>query len=437
MEQLRLFEDDLEARGLFVMEEMVRSENLLRAYSRVKRNRGAPGADGMTVKALGGYLRSHWLSIQEQLLSGTYRPQPVLRKTIPKPGGGVRKLGIPTALDRLVQQALLQVLTPIFEPHFSNWSFGFRPGRGTHDAVLQAREHVAQGHRWVVDIDLEKFFDRVNHDVLMARVARRVKDKRALRLIRRFLQAGILENGVVQPPIEGTPQGGPLSPLLSNVLLDDLDKELERRGHRFCRYADDANIYVRTRRAGDRVKVTVTQFLREKLRLQVNEEKSAVARPWNRQFLGYSMTNAKQPKLKVAPDRVKRLKRGFRPFMRTGRGRAIAISLARLAPKIRGWVGYYKLCDVKAAFEELDRWMRRRIRALFWRQWKRPKTRLREMCKRGVSLERARKGAYSGRGSWWNAGALHMHWAFSTRELRNQGLLSFLEEFQRLKHSTG
>jgi len=437
MEQLLLFEDDLEQRGLFVMEEMVRRENLLKAYSRVKRNGGAPGIDGMTVTALGEYLRVHWQDIREHLLSGSYQPQPVLRREIPKPGGGIRKLGIPTALDRLVQQALMQVLTPIYEPTFSNWSFGFRPGRGTQDAVLQAREYVAQGRRWVVDIDLERFFDRVNHDVLMARVARKVKDKRALRLIRQFLEAGVLEGGLVQPTIEGTPQGGPLSPLLSNILLDDLDKELEKRGHRFCRYADDANVYVRTRRAGERLMASMTRFLSVKLKLGVNEKKSAVARPWNRQFLGFSMTRDTKPKLRVAPDREKRFKRGLRPLLRTGRGRSIAESLKRLAPIIRGWVGYFKLSDVKAAFERLDQWLRRRIRVLYWRHWKRPKTRLREMLKRGVSYDRAKKSVGNGRGAWWNAGASHMNLTIQTKELRSLGLVSFQEEFQRLKCSTG
>lgn len=437
MEQLLLFEDDLEDRGRLIIEEMVRPKNLLRAYSRVKRNKGAPGTDGMTVQELGAYLRSNIENIREQLLSGIYQPQPVLRKTISKPGGGVRKLGIPTCLDRLVQQALLQVLTPIFDPTFSERSYGFRPGRGTHAAVLQAREYVEQGNRWVVDIDLEQFFDRVNHDVLMARVARKVKDKRALKLIRRFLEVGILDNGLVKPVIEGTPQGGPLSPMLSNILLDDLDKELERRGHCFCRYADDANVYVRTRRAGERVMGSITRFLNEKLKLQVNEKKSAVDRPWRRQFLGYSMTSARLPRLKVAPDREKRFKRGLRPFLRAARGGSVRQMLSLLAPKIRGWVNYYRLCDVKAAFERLDKWIRRRIRVVFWRHWKRPWTRFKELCKRGIFRERARKSAWNGRGPWWNAGKSHMNQAIPTRELRELGYVSFLEVYQRFKCSTG
>ena len=437
MEQLLLFEGDTAEAGHFILEEAMRTSNLMRAYRRVKRNGGAPGVDGMTVNELGRFLQFNWQSIREQILAGTYRPHPVLRKEIPKPGGGTRSLGIPTALDRLIQQALLQVLNPIFDPEFSEESYGFRPGRGTQDAVLRAKGHVGAGYRWVVDIDLAKFFDRVNHDALMARVARKVKDKEALRLIRRFLKAGVMACGLVSPTIEGTPQGGPLSPLLSNIMLDGLDKELERRGHRFCRYADDCNIYVRSRRAGERLKASLTQFLEKKLKLKVNESKSAVDRPWKRQFLGYSMTPNREPRLKVAPDREKRFKRGMRPLLRAGRGRSIHDTLKQITPKIRGWVNYYQLCDVKAAFERLDGWIRRRIRCLYWRQWKRPKTRRKQLIIRGLDVERARKSAGNGRGPWWNAGASHINHAVPIRELRGLGLISFLEEFQRFKFSTG
>ena len=437
MEQLLLFEENLDDQGLFVLEEAVRPSNLLKAYKRVKRNDGAPGPDGMTIKELGVFLTSNMEKLRTSLLSGSYQPQPVRKKEISKPGGGKRKLGIPSVLDRLVQQALLHVLTPIFDPAFSECSYGFRPGRGTQDAVLQAREFVAQGNRWVVDIDLSKFFDTVNHDILMSRVARKVKDRKALRLIRQFLKAGILADGLVEATEEGTPQGGPLSPLLSNILLDDLDKELERRGHQFCRYADDANIYVRTKRAGERVMQSVTDFLTTRLKLRVNQDKSAVDRPWKRQFLGYSMTSARDPKLRVSPDREKRFKKKLRPLLRAGRGRSVADSLSRLAPKVRGWVGYFKLCDVKAAFERLDAWLRRRIRVVFWRQWKRYRTRLKEMVKRGLQYARAKLSAGNGRGSWWNSGASHMNQAVPTRELRRLGYVSVLEEFQRLKCSTG
>ena len=376
--QLLLFDEDPASLGHLVIERMVRSENLLKAYQRVKSNGGAPGSDGMTVAQLGDCIRRELPRVREELLAGLYQPRPVRRVEIPKPGGGFRNLGIPTVLDRWIQQALLQVLTPLFDPGFSEWSFGFRPGRGTHGAVLQAREHIRAGCRWVVDVDLLKFFDRVNHDVLMARVARKVKDKRALQLIRRYLQAGVLEGGLTSPTLEGTPQGGPLSPLLSNIMLDDLDQELERRGHRFCRYADDANVYVRSRRAGERLMESLTRFLDRKLRLQVNREKSAVDRPWRRQFLGYSVTSQREVKLRVAPDREKRLKLRTREQLRIGRGRSVVDTLKALAPKIRGWVGYYRLCEVKAAFERLDEWLRRRIRALYWRHWKRPHTRYKQ-----------------------------------------------------------
>lgn len=435
--QLLLFDQDPTELGHLVIERMVRSENLLRAYQRVKSNGGAPGVDGMCVDDLGSLLRRELVHIREQLLAGTYQPQPVRRVEIPKASGGTRTLGIPTALDRLVQQALLQVLTPLFDPGFSESSFGFRPKRGTHGAVLQAQAHIRAGHRWVVDLDLEKFFDRVNHDVLMARVARKVKDKRALGLIRRYLQAGILDGGVSSPSLEGTPQGGPLSPLLSNVMLDDLDKELERRGHRFCRYADDANVYVRSRRSGERVMAAITRFLARRLRLTVNQQKSAVDRPFRRQFLGYSFTSTSDAKLRVAPDREKRLKNRTRMELRLGKGQSIKQTLTKLAPKIRGWVGYYRLCTVKAAFERLDEWLRRRIRLLFWRHWKTRKNRARQLVRLELERTRARSSACNGRGPWWNAGASHMHQALTTRKMRDLGLVSFLEEFQRITRSAG
>lgn len=355
-------------------------------------------------------------------------------RKFPKPGGaGTRTLGIPTVLDRLIQQALLQVLQPIFDPTFSDASFGFRPRRSAHDAVRRAREHIAAGYRWVVDLDLEKFFDRVNHDVVMARVARRVKDARVLRLIRRYLQAGMMEDGLMSPRTEGTPQGGPLSPLLSNILLDDLDRELEQRGHRFARYADDCNIYVRSRTAGERTLASVERFLRTRLRLRVNREKSAVARPWQRTFLGYSVTMHREPKLRVAPKSVARLKARLRLHFRTGRGRSLRQTVADLKPLVRGWVGYFRLADVRISFEQLDEWLRRRLRCILWRQWKRPRTRVRELMRRGLDATRARVSAYNGHGPWWNAGASHMHAAVPTAVLREWGLLSLLDEHRRLR----
>lgn len=420
-------------RASMLMEEVVRRENVLAAYQRVVRNGGAPGIDGMTVDDLMGHCRTHWTRIRQELLDGTYRPQPVRRVEIPKPDGkGVRMLGIPTVLDRLIQQALLQVLQPIFDPIFSVESFGFRPGRSAHGAVLRAREHMAAGHRWVVDLDLEKFFDRVNHDVLMGRVARRVKDKPVLRLIRRYLQAGMMTDGVVSPRVEGTPQGGPLSPLLSNILLDDLDRELERRGHRFVRYADDCNVYVQSRRAGERVLASLEVFLTKRLRLQINRDKSAVARPWKRVFLGYSVTSHREPRLRIAPKSVQRFRQKLRPLLRRGRGRKLRTLLADLAPILRGWMAYFRLAQVKAPLELLDAWLRRKLRAIQWKQWKKWRTRLRELVRLGLPRERAAASALNGRGTWWNAGASHMNQAMPNALLQRWGLVTLTIEHRRL-----
>jgi RNA-directed DNA polymerase len=423
--------------ALTLIEQVVRRENLVAAHARVVRNGGAPGVDGMTVDDLMPYCRQHWARIREQLLSGTYVPQPVRRVEIPKPEGkGVRRLGIPTVLDRFIQQALLQILSPIFDPTFSDASYGFRPGRSTHQAVQRAREHIAAGHRWVVDVDLEKFFDRVNHDVLMARVARRVKDTRVLRLIRRYLQAGMMDGGLVSPRTEGTPQGGPLSPLLSNILLDEWDRELERRGHRFVRYADDCNVYVRSKAAGERVLASLERWLTQRLRLRVNRDKSGVARPWTRKFLGYSVTWDRAVRLRVAPAAVKRLKTKLRGILRQGRGRRLADTVTELNLATRGWVVYFRLAEAKTSFEDLDKWLRRKLRCVVWRQWKRPRTRLHELRRRGLDETRARVSAYNGHGPWWNAGASHMHAAVPTAVLRQLGLLSLLDEHQRLAHAS-
>jgi len=419
---------------LHLMDAVVERENMLAAYRRVTSNKGAPGMDGMSVHALKGYLVENWPRVRDDLLSGDYEPQPVLGVEIPKPGGkGMRQLGIPTARDRLIQQALNQVLQPIFDPGFSESSYGFRPGRSAHQAVLQAREYAVQGRRFVVDMDLEKFFDRVNHDVLMARLAKKIKDKRVLRLIRRYLTAGLMGGGVVCERVQGTPQGGPLSPLLSNILLDDLDKELERRGHAFCRYADDCNIYVRSRRAGERVLASITRFLERRLKLSVNQEKSAVDRPWKRKFLGYSMTAHKRPKLKAAPASVKRLKGGLRQILRRGRGRSLSKVIEELKPVLRGWANYFRLAETKGVFEELDGWIRRKLRCILWRQWKRPFTRAKNLLKRGLKEERAWKSATNGRGPWWNSGASHMNEAFKKRFFDNLGLVSLLGLVKQLQ----
>ena len=411
-----------------MMEGVVESENMRGAYRNVVRNRGSAGVDGMEVDELKPYLRKEWLRIREMLLADRYLPQPVRPVEIPKPGGkGVRKLGIPTVVDRLIQQAVLQVLTPILDPEFSESSYGFRPGRSAHQAVLKAREYVASGKRWVVDLDLEKFFDRVNHDVLMARVARKVKDKRVLRLIRRFLQAGVMDGGLVEPSREGTPQGGPLSPLLSNILLDELDKELERRGHSFCRYADDCNVYVASERAGERVKESITVFLVRRLKLKVNEEKSAVGRPWRRKFLGYVVTAEKEPRLKVAGESEAKLKSKLKEIFRRGKGRNIKRTIEAMKPLLIGWMNYFKLAEVKNVFERLDSWIRRKLRCIVWRQWKRSYTRAKNLMGRGLPEETAWKSATNGRGPWWNAGAQHMNLAFSKNSFDRMKLVSLLD----------
>jgi RNA-directed DNA polymerase len=419
-----------------LLEEVLRRENLAKAYTRVVQNGGAPGPDGITVDQFKSYLGTHWPRVREALLSAAYEPAPVRRVEIPKSGGGVRALGIPTVLDRFIQQALLQVLQPIIDPTFSDASFGFRPHRSAHEAVQRAQQHVAAGYRWVVDMDLEKFFDRVNHDVLMARVVRRISDKRVLRLIRRYLQAGIMEGGLMSPRTEGTPQGGPLSPLLSNILLDDLDRELERRGHRFVRYADDCNIYVQSAKAGERVLASLERWLWKRLRLKVNRDKSAVGRPSERKFLGYSMTVHREPKLTVARQSVDRLKGKLRVILRRGRGRYLGSVIGELTPIIRGWVAYFRLAGVKARFEELDAWIRRKLRRILWKQWKRPRTRSQKLRALGLDETRAAISAYNGRGPWWNAGASHMNQAVPVALLTRWGLVSFLTEYQRLSFSS-
>jgi len=418
-----------------LMEAVVERENMRLALRQVERNSGAAGVDKMTVEQLRPYLREHWQRIKAELLADDYHPQPVLKVEIPKPGSkGVRTLGIPTVIDRLLQQAVHQVISPHFEPDFSESSYGFRPHRSAQQAVLKAREYVSEGRRWVVDLDLEKFFDRVNHDILMSRLARRIKDKRVLRLIRRYLQAGMMSNGLATARREGTPQGGPLSPLLSNILLDELDKELERRGHKFCRYADDCNIYVQSRSSGERVMKSITSFLDRRLRLKVNAEKSAVARPWERKFLGYSLTSNRKPRLKVAKESVKRLKGKLREIFRRGQGRNLGqLIAAELTPLLRGWMNYFRLAEVKGIFEELDGWIRRKLRGVIWRQWRRTITRAKGLMQRGLDKLRAWESANNGRGPWWNAGASHMHTAFPKSYFDRLGLWSLLDQRLRLQ----
>jgi RNA-directed DNA polymerase len=354
-----------------VMEEVCERENCLQALKRVKSNKGSPGIDGMRVSELPGYLKQHWPAIREQLRRGTYKPQPVRRVEIAKPDGGMRKLGIPTVLDRFIQQAVMQVLQGRWDGTFSEHSHGFRPQRSAHQAVTEAQQYIAKGNRWVVDLDLEKFFDRVNHDRLMAAIARRVSDKRMLRLIRAFLESGVMENGLVSPVEEGTPQGGPLSPLLSNLVLDELDRELERRRHRFVRYADDCNIYVASERAGRRVMQSVTGFLRRRLKLKVNEAKSAVARPQERRFLGFSFTGGAEPRRRIAPKALLRCKQRVRELTRRTRGISLEQMTKELASYLRGWKSYFGYCQTTSVLHGLDQWIRRRLRSVIWKQKKR------------------------------------------------------------------
>jgi len=419
-----------------LMEAVVERGNMTAAYKRVVRNKGASGIDGMTVDELKSYLTSHWERIKEELLEGRYKPNTIRAVEIPKPDGGMRKLGIPTAVDRLIGQAIHQVLEPLFDPGFSESSYGFRRGRSAHQAVRQARGYAAEGYRWVVDIDLEKFFDRVNHDILMARIARKVRDKRVLRLIRRYLTAGILTNGLETVRKEGTPQGSPLSPLLSNILLDDLDRELERRGHRFCRYADDCNIYVKSKRAGERVMGSITEYLERKLKLKVNGMKSTVDRPWKRTFLGYSMTSELTPRMTVSAGSVRRLKSKLRMIFSRGRGRSVATVIGELNQILRGWVHYFKLAEVRRIFEELDGWIRRKLRGILWRQWKRPYTRAKNLMKRGLVESRAWLSATNGRGPWWNSGASHMNEAFKKSYFDQMGLVALLDTIRKIRKSS-
>ena len=393
-------DDESSAGSEQLMEEVCGRKNCQQALARVKSNKGSAGTDGMTVEQLPAYLTRHWPTIREQLLSGTYKPQPVKRVEIPKPDGGIRQLGIPTVLDRFIQQAVMQVLQRSWDRTFSDNSYGFRPGRSAHQAVAKAQQYIAAGYGWVVDLDLEKFFDRVNHDKLMARLARRIRDKRLLKLIRAFLRAGVMEGGLVSPIDEGTPQGGPLSPLLSNIVLDELDRELEQRGHRFVRYADDCNIYGRSQRAGERVMKSVSEFITRKLKLKVNEQKSAVDRPGKRKFLSFSFTGSHEVKRRLAPKAIARFKERVRELTRRTRGVRLETMVAQLSRYLTGWRGYFGFCQTPSVLRSLEQWLRRRLRSVAWKQWKRGKVRFVELCKRGVSKDLAAKTAGSAHGPW-------------------------------------
>jgi group II intron reverse transcriptase/maturase len=416
-----------------LMEQVVNRENMIRAWKRVRANRGSPGIDGVTVEELTGYLRERWPRIREGLLKGEYRPQPVKEVVIPKSGGGTRRLGIPTVVDRVIQQAILQVLDPIYDPRFSEHSYGFRPRRRAHQAVKEAKDHIAEGHEWVIDLDLDKFFDRVNHDLLMGKLARRIGDKRVLRVIRRYLQAGIMVNGVVQERWEGTPQGGPLSPLLSNILLDELDKELERRGHRFCRYADDANIYVKSKRAGERVFASIEEFLNNRLKLRVNREKSAVARYYERSFLGFGFTSGKVLKVKVSEKSLGRFKERVREITRRSRGRSFLQIIEELMEYLRGWMGYYRLVETLSVLKDLDGWVRRRLRCYMVKQWiKNCYTRARNLIRLGVSLGQAWMVGMSRRGPWAMSNMKPLKVAVSNRFLAKHGFSGLFDQYLAL-----
>ena len=408
-------------------------QNLFAALERVERNGGAPGIDGMTVEELRPYLKEHWLEIRAALDQQTYKPSPVQRVERPKPEGGVRQLGIPTVLDRFLQQAMAQALTPLFERMFSNHSYGFRPGRSAHQAVKQAQAYVQAGYEWVVDIDLEKFFDRVNHDMLMARVARVVKDKRVLKLIRAYLNSGVMVGGVVRDTEEGTPQGGPLSPLLSNIMLDDLDKELEKRGHKFVRYADDCNIYVRTPRAGERVMESVKGFLEKKLKLKVNPKKSKVDRASRVKILGFSFYKRKgEVLIRVANRSLERFREKLRRLTKRTRSGKLEDVIQEINVYTMGWIGYFWQANTPSVFEGLDSWIRRRLRQMIWKRWKRGTTRYRELVKLGVPRERAGLGAV-GKSPWHMSKSPVVNEALSNAYLRNSGLKNLKARYRELR----
>ena len=416
-------------------EQVWERENLFTALKRVERNAGAPGIDGMTVNDLRPYLKEHWLEIRAALESETYQPSPVRRVEIPKPDGGVRLLGIPTVIDRLLQQAIAQVLTLLFEGKFSQHSYGFRPGRSAHDAMKQAQAYTQAGYEWVVDIDLEKFFDRVNHDMLMARVAREVKDKRILKLIRAYLNSGVMINGVVMETEEGTPQGGPLSPLLSNIMLDDLDKELEQRGHKFVRYADDCNIYVKTQRAGERVMESVREFLEKKLKLKVNPKKSKVDRATRVKFLGFSFYKYKGEMLiRVAGRSLERFRDKLRRLTKRTRSGQLEELIQEINMYTVGWIGYYRQANTPSVYEDLDKWIRRRLRQLIWKRWKRGTTRYQKLVRMGIPKWRAQEGA-GGSSPWRMATSPVINEALSNGYFRNLGLKSIKSRYGELRSS--
>ncbi len=416
-----------------LLKQILSRENMLLALKRVEKNKGSHGVDMMPVRNLRQHIVENWSSIKEAILKGTYNPMPVRRVEIPKPDGGVRLLGIPTVTDRLIQQAIAQVLSKIYDPMFSEHSYGFRPNRSAHDAVRKAKGYIRDGFRWVVDMDLEKFFDKVNHDRLMSTLAKTVNDKPLLKLIRKYLQAGVMINGVVSSTSQGTPQGGPLSPLLSNIVLDELDKELEKRGHKFVRYADDCNIYVKSKRAGERTMASIQRFIEEKLRLKVNIKKSAVDRPWKRKFLGFSFTSAKEPKIRIAKESIKRMKEKVREITSRKMPYPMEYRIAKLNQYLIGWCGYFALADTKSVFKELDGWIRRRLRMCLWKNWKKPKTKIRNLIKLGVPKGKAYEWGNSRKGYWRISKSPILHKTLGNSYWSNQGLKSLQKRYEFLR----
>ncbi|MUV36329.1 RNA-directed DNA polymerase [Lentibacillus sp. JNUCC-1] len=417
-----------------MLDRILSRENLINALKRVERNKGSHGVDGMPVQNLRAHVMKHWTSLRKEIQEGSYRPQPVRRVEIPKPNGGKRKLGIPTVLDRFIQQAIAQVLTEEYDSTFSKHSYGFRPNKRGHDAVREARQYMKEGYRWVVDMDLEKFFDKVNHDRLMRTLNKRIEDPHLLKLIRRYLQAGIMEEGLVRPNTEGAPQGGPLSPLLSNIVLDELDKELEKRGLRFVRYADDCNIYVKSRRAGLRVMENITQFIENKLKLKVNVEKSAVDRPWRRKFLGFSFTFHKDhPKIRIPKESIKRFKQRVRALTSRRKSMNMTDRIEKLNRYLVGWLGYYQLAETPTTFNKLDAWIRRRLRMIRWKEWKLVKTKYKNLVKYGVKKEKAWEWANTRKAYWRIAKSPILHKALGDQYWSTQGLKSLLKRYQTLR----
>jgi len=415
-----------------LMELVVHPTNMGRAYRQVVGNKGSAGIDGMAVEDLLGHLRTDWEQIKSALLSDTYYPQGVRSVDIPKPNGGTRQLGIPTVMDRLIQQALYQVLNPLYDPTFTDNSYGFRPGRNAQQAVKQSRDYIRQGKRWVVDVDLSKFFDEVHHGRLLSKLRKRIEDRRVIHLIDRYLRSGMMRHGVEEKRSKGTPQGSPLSPLLSNIVLDELDKELGKRGLSYVRYADDFQIYVKTKRSAERVQASTKRFIEEQLRLRVNEEKSAIGRPWERDFLGYSFTSNKESRLKPSKASIKRLRQKIKQKLRQGKGRNLYLFIRYdLNPILRGWINYFNQSQTKGFAQELDSWIRRHLRKIKWRQWKRPWTRMQELMRQGISEQRAAQSAFNQRGPWWNAGASHMNLALPSLYFAKLGLVSLTHVLAR------